>query len=164
MSEREKIFKRIFSIWGKADEICREKRNRAFELRKLCQEAGDFQCPKIDLMPKAKKNSSFVENSVVRNIDIYENAINRLELEIKEILSIRAYIDSWVSFLETDERKIIIMRYKDGLSWDYIPDIIHKSRMQCFRIHNRVIKKYNDSSMFENIMALPQNLLGEILI
>ncbi len=136
--------KQLLSIWGKADKICREKTERVFELKKLCKETGDIQSKELNGLPCSKNMFSHIENSVIKTIDIYENTIRRLERDITEILCIKADIDSWVSFLEYDEQKILTLRYCDGLSWDYIPDIVHKSRMQCFRIHNKVLRRINE--------------------
>lgn len=153
MSESGKKIKQILSIWGNADEICREKSERVFELRRLCREAGEINGVRISDMPKAKGTSSHVENSVIRTIDVYEKTILRLEQEIKNVLQTKAYIDSVMSFFESDEKKIITLRYREGLSWDYIPEIIHKSRMQCFRIHNRVIERLTYESFIEDIVS-----------
>lgn len=156
MSENKNKVKRVLCVWGNAELICKEKTERVFELKKLCGEAGDIKCSVIGEMPKDKNFSSYVENSVIKNIDVYEKAILRLEQDINDVLNIKACLDSWVSFLKLDEQKIITLRYKDGLSWDYIPDIIHKSRMQCFRIHNKVIRKLYDDDMFESVFtAIP---------
>lgn len=136
--------KQLLNIWGKAEKICREKTERVYELKKLCKETGDIRSKELNGLPCSKTMSSHIENSVIKTIDVYEKTIARLEHDITEVLSIKANIDSWVSFLEHDEQKILTLRYRDGLSWDYIPDIIHKSRMQCFRIHNKVINKINE--------------------
>lgn len=153
MKKDDKI-KRILNIWGHAEKICREKNERVTELKRLCRETGDIQCFRISGMPASKGALSHIENSVIKTIDVYEKSILRLEEEIKEILSIKALIDSFIAFLEHDEKKIITLRYRDGLSWDYIPDIVHKSRMQCFRIHNKVIDKWNKEhplNIFDNL-------------
>ncbi len=153
MSEHEKKIKHILSVWGNAEEICKEKRERVFELRKLCDDAGEINGIKISDMPKQKKISSHVENSVIKTIDVYEKTIFKLEQDIKRILQTKAYIDSVISFFESDEKKIITLRYHEGLSWDYIPEIIHKSRMQCFRIHNKVIEKLRGEGIIEDIVS-----------
>ncbi len=150
MKEKDNI-KHILNIWGSAEKICREKSERVIELKKLCLETGDIQSAKFSALPSGKGISSHIENSVIKTIDIYEKTITRLEDEIKEILSIKAHIDSLIAFLEQDEKKIITLRYRDGLSWDYIPEIIHKSRMQCFRIHNKVISRWNSENLFKAI-------------
>ncbi len=142
--ESKNKIKHILCIWGSADLICKEKRERVFELKKLCDEAGDIKSFIVSDISRNGNYSSHIENSVIKTIDVYEKTIFKLEQDINYILGIKALIDSRVSFLKRDEKKIITLRYKDGLSWDYIPDIIHKSRMQCFRIHNNVIRKLND--------------------
>jgi len=142
--ESKNKVKRILCIWGSADLICKEKSERVFELKKLCDEAGDIKSFIVTDMPRTNNYSSHIESSVIKNVDVYQKTIFKLQQDINDILSIKALIDSKVSFLKGDEKKIITLRYKDGLSWDYIPDIIHKSRMQCFRIHNNVIRKFND--------------------
>lgn len=135
--------KEILGIWGNAEEICKEKSERVIELKRLCKEASDIKSVQLSHLPKSNNFNSYIEKSVIKNIDVYEKTIVKLEDDIREVLDIKAHIDSWVSFLETDEMKVITLRYREGLSWDYIPDIIHKSRMQCFRIHNKVIGKLN---------------------
>jgi len=149
MRENNEV-KHILNIWGSAEEICREKSERVTELKRLCLETGDIQSVKLSGMPTGNGISSHIESSVIKTIDIYEKTISRLEEEIKEVLNIKAHIDSLIAFLEQDEKKIITLRYRDGLSWDYIPEIIHKSRMQCFRIHNKVISKWNNEKLFNS--------------
>ncbi len=150
MRENNKV-KHILGVWGSAEKICREKSERVIELKKLCVETGDIQSIKLNGLPSGKGVSSHIENSVIKTIDIYEKTIFRLEEEIKVIFNIKAQIDSLIAFLGQEERKIITLRYRDGLSWDYIPEIIHKSRMQCFRIHNKVISQWNNENLFKTI-------------
>ena len=150
MRENNQV-KHILSFWGSAEKICREKSERVTELKKLCVETGDIQSIKLSGIPSGKGVSSHIENSVIKTIDIYEKTIFRLEEEIKETLSIKAHIDSLIAFLGQEEKKIITLRYRDGLSWDYIPEIIHKSRMQCFRIHNKVLSRWNSENLLKII-------------
>ena len=150
MRENNQV-KHILSVWGSAEKICREKSERVTELKKLCVETGDIQSIKLSGIPSGKGVSSHIENSVIKTIDIYEKTIFRLEEEIKETFSIKAHIDSLIAFLGQEEKKIITLRYRDGLSWDYIPEIIHKSRMQCFRIHNKVLSRWNSENLLKII-------------
>lgn len=143
---KDEDVKKILKVWGNCEELCKEKNNRIEDLKQLCSESKEIKAVQFSNIPKSKNQNlqnSFIENSVIKNIDIYEKAIKRLKEEIEEILNKTALVDYWLSFLPREEAEIIVLRYKNGLSWDYIPDIIHKSRIQCFRIHNRVIKKFN---------------------
>lgn len=150
-TEENKI-KRILWIWGNHKEICKEKKRRIKELEQLRQETREARAIKISNMPKLNSKNyknSITEDLAIKNIEIYENAIKRLENEITEILEITAIIDCWISFLTPDEAELITLRYKDGYNWDYIPEIVHKSRMQCFRIHNKIIKNLNQKNLNE---------------
>ena len=133
MDKKEEI-KQILYMWGDAEKICKEKYERVFELKKICVETEDI----------TEKNNFSAE-------EVYKKTIYRLEKDIDEILNLKAKVDSFLSFLNREEQRIITLRYKDGLSWDYIPNIIHKSRMQCFRIHNKVIGKWWNEKIFKNI-------------
>lgn len=151
----KKHIKKILSIWGTADRICKEKTQRVDELKKFCIEVDTIQNVNDNDEKNYKfSNSHHIENSVISTIDVYEKTIFCLKEDIQQILSIKAMVDSWVSFLETEEKNIITLRYKDGLSWDCIPKIINKSRMQCFRIHNNAIKKWSTE---KDILQLHNN-------
>lgn len=150
-TEENKI-KRILWIWGNHKEICEEKERRIEELKQLRQETREAKAIKISDIPKSDpKNykNSITETSAIKNIEIYGNTIKRLKNEITAILETTAMIDCWISFLTPDEAELIKLRYKDGFSWDYIPEIVHKSRMQCFRIHNKIIKNLNQKNLNE---------------
>lgn len=139
--KKKKDVKKQLRQWGEALDQCREKIERAEDLRRLCDETRDLKSIRYSVMPKTSSIDSHVEKIVIKTIDVYEKAIDEIESEIENIMEMKAHVDGAVNLLENEEQKIIYLRYRDGLSWDYIPDIIHKSRMQCFRIHNRVIDK-----------------------
>ena len=133
--------KHMLNLWGKAIQICEERNERIEELKQLCKDTGDIQSLRPKETPSKRNFSSRIENSVIKTIEIYEKTILKLENDVEETLRIKASIDSWISFQEREEQQILTLRYRDGLSWDYIPDMVHRSRMQCFRIHNKALDK-----------------------
>lgn len=141
-----KKIKQFLRIWGNYEEICKEKEERIEELKRLCLESREIKATKISEVPKIgfkTYQDSITENLAIKNIEIYEKAIKRLEREIRDVIDVVALINYWISFLKPEEIKLIKLRYREGFSWDYIPEIIHRSRMQCFRIHNNIIKSFD---------------------
>ena len=50
-------------------------------------------------------------------------------------------LDSIFKCLVPRERKILEYRYKYGMCWEFIPEKVGFSRMQCFRIHDKALER-----------------------
>ena len=50
-------------------------------------------------------------------------------------------ISYMLSALNEEEKKIIDLRYKKGISWEHIPRHVDCGRTTCFRLHDRAIRK-----------------------
>lgn len=119
MTDEEKsLIKNKLIQWGQTDILVAEKQKEIEELKEK------INSKKFDIM-----------------IPEYKRRIVLLEKGIKTLL--RESMDIYDFLLTTGgrERDIIYYRYKDGISWDFIPEKVRLSRMQCFRIHNKAIEK-----------------------
>ncbi len=147
MNKREKEnIKSLLRRWGGVVDYCKELTIRIKELEKICADSSYSVGISYDYIRTNVQISSRVENTVIKTIMIYEKQMEEYEKEIENALKEKSIIDYVMSTLENDEQKVIILRYKEGLSWDNIPDIIHKSRKQCFRIHDRAIEKFGSQA------------------
>lgn len=133
--------------WGECIELCKANIERIQYIKELCEETRTVSAINYERqIGGGSKNTpiSTVEKSVIKTIDVYQKSINEIEEEIENLMRFKTFVDKAITILESDERKIIYLRYDKGLSWDSIPRVIHKSRMQCFRIHNKVLDKLSE--------------------
>lgn len=72
---------------------------------------------------------------------IYNNRIHQLTDEIAGLMAEKEALDKAVAKLTTVEKRILILRYLDKKSWDYINVMTGYSRRQCFRIHNYSVER-----------------------
>lgn len=155
MTKEEKEFiKSYLKRWGEAFERIKEIRERIEELDTLCRESGDIAGISYDTIKiSGGQAASKVERAVMKTIMVYEAEMDELESEIEDILYKKTVIDKFLSKMENDEKKILSLRYRSGLCWDNIPDIVHRSRKQCFRIHDKALEKLMSlkASIYDNM-------------
>ncbi|MCL2461418.1 MAG: hypothetical protein FWF44_02030 [Defluviitaleaceae bacterium] len=74
-------------------------------------------------------------------IDTYDREITALLDEIGAIQRGRARLNGMLAALSPEERDVITAKYLDNIKWDFMPEKVHISRAQCFRVHDRAIVK-----------------------
>jgi len=74
-------------------------------------------------------------------IDTYDQEVNALLDEISGIQRGRARLNELLGGLDSEERDVIAAKYLENTKWDFLPEKVHMSRAQCFRVHDRAIMK-----------------------
>jgi len=128
--EEKEYIKSMLIKWGEAPEKAEEKRAEAEALSERI---------------KAEKALSFDGGEIRKSvIDAYKERISALALDSAELIKLEGRVYAALSRLSKPERDVINLRYKYGISWDFIAEKVNFSRMQCFRIHNRALEKIKD--------------------
>lgn len=96
---------------------------------------------RYDGMPHGTATSDPTAKAAAEIVDLYDKRIAELRERVQVILDNNRRVEDMLSVLSRDERRVITARYIDGIRWDFIPGRVHISRMQCFRLKNKAMKK-----------------------
>lgn len=96
---------------------------------------------RYDGMPHGTGTSDPTAKAAAEIVDLYDKRITELRERVQVILDNNRRVEEMLGTLSRDERRVITARYIDGIRWDFIPGRVHISRMQCFRLKNKAMKK-----------------------
>ena len=74
--------------------------------------------------------------------ETYQNLIDR---KLDELLALREQIESAIQGLPAEERRLMRLRYIDGLTWEKIAVALHYSIQHVWREHGRILQKMRDN-------------------
>ena len=125
----------------------REELERLRGLKRMSQELNDrlqrlFEqatrtTALLDGLPRCSALRSKVEDSVVK----LESAIEETRADIFELLQLEQKFTEEISTLPAMERRVLTMRYLDGLGYPGIANELGRSTDHVFKLHRRGLKK-----------------------
>ena len=111
------------------------------EYKKDIESMRQLTAVRYDGMPHGTGTSDPTAKAAAEIVDLYDKRITELRERVQVILDNNRRVEEMLGTLSRDERRVITARYIDGIRWDYIPGRVHISRMQCFRLKNKAMKK-----------------------
>lgn len=122
------------------------------EVQKLNKELNDIiinrkqtrdtlKATTITDMPLGGGTSDPTYEAVERAIDRYGERIKEITARINWLLDTKGYIEDKLKALDSEEMRVIELRYFRGYKMKRLPYIIHFSLQHCYRIHDSAFKK-----------------------
>ena len=71
----------------------------------------------------------------------YNDALRRIQEEVREILEKKAAVDGLLAGLGEEERQFLRLRFGEGQGFDYIAYKMHISRATAFRMQRKILQK-----------------------
>ena len=115
--------RRLLWQWGMTLERIRKLEQERAEFRAMADDARrTLRSPNMSGMPRGGKSSdlSDVVVNVLRETDMYEEQVQRINTEIDSAIKLRNCIEDCVTQLPPVQERVLTYRYVDGRSWRFI--------------------------------------------
>lgn len=131
MEEMERLKELLFS-WGGALDQCRRKQE---EMKRL----GSLRLVQRQMWLESGSEGT---REILEEIDQrYNDALRRIQEEVREILEKKAAVDGLLAGLGEEERQFLRLRFEEGQGFDYIAYKMHISRATAFRMQRKILQK-----------------------
>ncbi|MCD7905189.1 MAG: hypothetical protein LUG24_06370 [Clostridiales bacterium] len=137
---REQAVNRLKS-WGNYITIITGLQEDIIEIRKTIEYNRGVRALKLDGIPHGSVPSKPTEDKAVKNIDCYEEEISEIENQIRAVKGNKEEIDKFAEELDETEKSLLRYRYMRRKNWDAISMRIHLSDRQCYRVHNKILRR-----------------------
>lgn len=128
-SEEEKYWKERLFQWGGSLDLCSRKEREIEKLLRLKKENEELM-------------RAYQNQEALKDISkLYDLEIENIQNTILQILKEKNMVDIQMIKLLPEEQKFLYFRYEKGFSYDYIALKTNQSRANCFRMHDKIIKK-----------------------